>query len=79
MHVDNSVNAHLVHIGARVEAELAEAVAQLAREGDRSLSRQVRRAIVEHVAARQDSVVVDVSPERAAGGAASSAAQAEDA
>jgi hypothetical protein len=38
VNVDNSVNEHLVHVGARVEPELAEAVAQLAREGDRSLA-----------------------------------------
>jgi hypothetical protein len=56
VNVDNSVNEHLVHVGARVEPALAEAVAQLAREGDRSLSRQVRRALSEHVAQHLPSV-----------------------
>jgi hypothetical protein len=50
VNLDNSVKEHLVHVGARVEPELAEAVAQLAREGDRSLGRQIRRALSEHVA-----------------------------
>jgi hypothetical protein len=41
--------AHLVHVGAKVEPALAEAVRQLADNGDRSLSREIRRAIAEHV------------------------------
>ena len=46
----NQVNsAHLVHVGAKVEPALAEAVRQLADSGDRSLSREIRRAIAKHV------------------------------
>ena len=54
--MENPVDEHLVHVGARVEPALAEAVAQLAREGDRSLSRQIRRALSEHVAQQPPSV-----------------------
>src|SRR5512133_2027095 len=43
----------LVTIGARVPAALAEAVAELADAGDRSLSREIRRAVQEHVQASQ--------------------------
>jgi predicted transcriptional regulator len=44
---------HLVHIGARVEPELAAAVTRLAALGDRSVSRQVRRELAEHVERQQ--------------------------
>lgn len=40
---------NLVQIGAKVPAELAEAVARLADDGDRSISGEIRRAIREHV------------------------------
>ena len=46
----NRENQGLVCIGARVEPELADAVAKLADRGDRSVSRQVRLALREHVA-----------------------------
>jgi len=39
----------LVQVGAKVPCELAEAVAQLADEGNRSISREIRSAIAEHV------------------------------
>jgi hypothetical protein len=39
-----------ISLGARVEPELAEAVRSLADAGDRSVSREVRRALLEHVA-----------------------------
>jgi hypothetical protein len=48
--VENS--AHLVSLGARVEPDLAAAVRRLADAGDRSVSREIRRAIVEHVERR---------------------------
>jgi hypothetical protein len=40
---------HLVHVGAKVEPDLADAVRQLADDGNRSLSREIRAAISEHV------------------------------
>jgi hypothetical protein len=40
----------LVPISAKVPAELAEAVGRLADDGNRSLSREIRAAIAEHVA-----------------------------
>ena len=43
-------NAGLVCVGARVEPELALALRQLAEAGDRPLSREIRRALIEHVA-----------------------------
>lgn len=54
------MNTRLVCVGARIEPELAAAVARLARDGDRTVSRQIRRAIVEHVATRHDPSLVDV-------------------
>jgi hypothetical protein len=45
--------ANKVCIAARVEPELAAEVVRLAAAGDRSVSREIRRAIAEHVA-RQD-------------------------
>ena len=45
----NRENQGLVCIGARVEPELADAVARLADSGDRSISREVRRSLIEHV------------------------------
>jgi hypothetical protein len=39
----------LVQIGAKVPAELATALAELANAGDRSVSREIRRAVREHV------------------------------
>jgi predicted transcriptional regulator len=47
--VNSDNREHLVHVGAKVESALAEAVRQLADNGDRSLSREIRRAIAEHV------------------------------
>jgi hypothetical protein len=61
--VDNSVNEHLVHIGARVEPDLAEAVARLADAGDRSVSREIRRAIREHVAQQVPGTHPPLGPE----------------
>jgi hypothetical protein len=46
----NPENEHLVCLGARVEPELAEAVRALASAGDRSVSREIRRALLQHVA-----------------------------
>jgi hypothetical protein len=46
---ENAENHRLVQVGSRVEPELAAAVAELADAGDRSVSRQIRRAIREHV------------------------------
>jgi hypothetical protein len=40
---------HLVPISAKVPSELADAVSRLADAGDRSVSREVARAIREHV------------------------------
>ena len=45
----NVENPRLVQVGARVEPELAAAVAQLADAGDRSVSREIRRALRHHV------------------------------
>ena len=42
-------NVDTVIVAARVEAELAERVRELADAGDRSLSREIRRALREHV------------------------------
>jgi hypothetical protein len=51
----NPENEHLVCLGARVEPELAEAVRALASAGDRSVSKQIRRALLEHVEHLPDS------------------------
>ena len=40
---------HLVHVCAKVEPDLADAVRQLADDGNPSLSREIRAAIAEHV------------------------------
>jgi hypothetical protein len=45
----NLERQRLVQVGARVEPELAAAVAQLADDGDRSVSREIRRALRYHV------------------------------
>lgn len=45
----SNVNEPKVTVAARVEPELAAAVARLAEAGDRSFSREVRRALREHV------------------------------
>jgi Ribbon-helix-helix protein, copG family len=61
----NQVNsAHLVHVGAKVEPALAEAVRQLADNGDRSLSREIRRAIAEHVERATDPGALPIPPQR---------------
>ena len=52
----NDVNTRLVCVGARIEPELAAAMARLAEDGDRTVSRQIRRGIVEHVASSQSPV-----------------------
>jgi hypothetical protein len=39
----------LVQVGAKVPVELRDAVEQLAADGNRSVSRQVRQALREHV------------------------------
>jgi Ribbon-helix-helix protein, copG family len=39
----------LVQVGARIPAELAAEVARLADQGDRSISREIRRALQRHV------------------------------
>jgi hypothetical protein len=49
MHPRNRVNPRLVYVGAKVPAEDAEAIAQLADEGDRTVRREIRRAIREHL------------------------------
>lgn len=47
----NKVNAKpRVTIGARIQPALAEAVARLAEDGDRSVSREIERAVRAHVA-----------------------------
>jgi hypothetical protein len=46
---ENVENRRLVQVGSRLEPELAAAVAELADAGDRSVSREIRRAIREHV------------------------------
>jgi len=55
-----------VIVGARVEHELAQAVAALAAAGDRTISRQIRRALVEHVD-RQSLSAVGTSSQASAG------------
>jgi hypothetical protein len=47
--VNSDNREHLVHVGAKVEPNLADAVRQLADDGNRSLSREIRAAIAEHV------------------------------
>jgi predicted transcriptional regulator len=41
-------------VSAQVEADTRAALERLAREGDRSLSAQVRRALAEHLARAND-------------------------
>jgi hypothetical protein len=45
----SNANKRKVTVAARVEPGLAAAVARLAEAGDRSISREVRRALLEHV------------------------------
>jgi hypothetical protein len=46
----NQVNReYLVPISAKVELELAEQLMQMADDGDRTLSREIRRALIEHI------------------------------
>jgi hypothetical protein len=40
---------YLVPISAKVELELAEQLMQMADDGDRTLSREIRRALIEHI------------------------------
>src|SRR5215212_21388 len=54
-------------VGARVEHELAQAVAALAAAGDRTISRQIRRALVEHVDRQSLSAVGTSSRQTPAG------------
>jgi hypothetical protein len=56
-----------VTVAARVPPDLAEAVARLADAGDRSISREIGRAIQEHVANQDPAVFPPLSgrePER---------------
>jgi predicted transcriptional regulator len=46
---ENVEHGPLLQVGARVPRELAAAIAHLADEGDRSVSREIRRAIQKHV------------------------------
>jgi hypothetical protein len=41
---------YLVPISAKVELELAEKLMRLADDGDRTLSREIRRALLEYIA-----------------------------
>jgi hypothetical protein len=61
-----------ISLGARVEPELAEAVRSLDSAGDRTVSREVRRALLEHVAQSSSSPSLDAAEGR--GGAMTSAA-----
>jgi predicted transcriptional regulator len=54
---------YLVPITAKVPAELAAAVAQLADAGDRTVSREVRRALLAHI---ERSDVLAARPKEAA-------------
>jgi hypothetical protein len=49
MRVGATHREHLVPISAKVTSELADAVSQLADAGDRTISREVARAIRAHV------------------------------
>ena len=62
--VNSDNREHLVHVGAKVESALAEAVRQLADNGDRSLSREIRRAIAEHVERATDPGALPIPPQR---------------
>jgi hypothetical protein len=62
--VDSVNREYLVHVGAKVEPDLADAVRQLADDGNRSLSREIRAAIAEHVS--KESSATAVAPSSAA-------------
>jgi hypothetical protein len=40
---------HLVHVGAKVPAEIRNAIERMAEDGNRSVSREVRQALQEHI------------------------------
>jgi hypothetical protein len=67
VHSDN--REHLVHVGAKVQPDLADAVRQLADDGNRSLSREIRAAITEHV---KESSTTSADPSAAARSATAS-------
>jgi hypothetical protein len=49
VHTDNPGNPRLVPVAAKVPVALADAITQLADAGDRTVSREIRRAIAAHV------------------------------
>ena len=55
MHYDaaNTASPAVTVLSSRLPHDLAVAVAQLAREGDRSVSAEIRRAVKRHLAAER--------------------------
>jgi hypothetical protein len=60
---------HLVPISAKVPSELADAVSRLADAGDRSVSREVYRALRSHVERSGGSLAAQTRPSPAEPGA----------